>query len=317
MNTPQHNGRFGFTLVELLVVVAIIGVLSSMLLPGLARAREASRRAVCASNLRQLGMSLMMYAQEADGKYPNLQKSNTLQVKKACGCGRIGLGGTLSFRGEAMYPEYLTDARILVCPSDLDGRDLYHAGVWSASSVETSPGAEPSIDPRLIDDLSYTYMPWVLRAGWLQDEATLDCDAHFLARFQDAIAQAADSPGGAHDWKFKDEQDNVYDVFSLRQGVTRFLITDINSPWQGHVADASVPMMWDLISTLPQDFNHIPGGTNVLYMDGHVEFARYPQASPYPASRAWAMAFAHHRDGVAVVNEIVTGQAEGTHGAAR
>ena len=50
-----------FTLIELLVVVAIIGILASMLLPSLARAREVTKRAVCASNQKQVGIYLLNY----------------------------------------------------------------------------------------------------------------------------------------------------------------------------------------------------------------------------------------------------------------
>jgi len=78
-------------------------------------------------------------------------------------------------------------------------------------------------------------------------------------------------------------------IMRLREGVERFLITDINNPGGSAEAQSTIPVMWDrfVIRVNNADyttrFNHIPGGNNVLYMDGHVSFVRFPQ-SDFPLS---------------------------------
>src|SRR5882672_9772978 len=66
----QHRPKRGFTLIELLVVIAIIAILAALLLPALAKAKEAGRKANCLSNLHQMGIGLLMYADDSNGVIP-------------------------------------------------------------------------------------------------------------------------------------------------------------------------------------------------------------------------------------------------------
>ena len=58
------------------------------------------------------------------------------------------------------------------------------------------------------------------------------------------------------------------------------MVTDINNPSGGAQAQSVIAVMWDQVAEEASHFNHVPGGSNVLYMDGHVEFVRYPGEFP-------------------------------------
>ncbi|MEN6401596.1 MAG: DUF1559 domain-containing protein, partial [Armatimonadia bacterium] len=84
----------GFTLIELLVVIAIIAILAAILFPVFARAREKARQASCQSNLKQIGLAALMYAQDYDEKLAG-SRCGTGFDKWGNGPGRIWWQGLL------------------------------------------------------------------------------------------------------------------------------------------------------------------------------------------------------------------------------
>src|SRR5262252_1239896 len=65
-----RSKRSGFTLIELLVVIAIIAILAAILFPVFAQAREKARAISCLSNVKEIGLGMLMYVQDYDEKYP-------------------------------------------------------------------------------------------------------------------------------------------------------------------------------------------------------------------------------------------------------
>ena len=119
--TRTEVGRRAFTLIELLVVIAIIGILAAMLLPALNKAREKGKRACCASNLHQISIAMLAYADDNDGNFPTCYAASAVFPPSNCSAncaGMFGNGGATQFFQLIIKNHYVPSPAVFVCPSD-------------------------------------------------------------------------------------------------------------------------------------------------------------------------------------------------------
>lgn len=178
MRCSVDDKKQGFTLIELLVVIAIIAILAAILFPVFARARENARRASCMSNLKQIGMGIMMYVQDYDEHYP-MGWFGTSYIETQSGmpgayfttcnpssCTGSGVGHFITWM-DLIYP-YVRSVQVFQCPSSTDpafgtpagpGADYWLNGAYGNTTTDAT------MDSKGYDYAAYLYDTNI--TGWV------------------------------------------------------------------------------------------------------------------------------------------------------
>ncbi len=165
--------REGFTLIELLVVIAIIAILAAILFPVFARARENARRTSCLSNVKQLGLAVLQYAQDFDESYP--PQYIPISATTPSSDYPMGVWSTgYLYYPQILYP-YHKNIQIFVCPSSrVDTISTPYAAQYGIHYTLTHPTLPQKIATVASPATTYFLMDagiYAMHANWVKATA--------------------------------------------------------------------------------------------------------------------------------------------------
>jgi prepilin-type N-terminal cleavage/methylation domain-containing protein/prepilin-type processing-associated H-X9-DG protein len=303
--------RHGFTLVELVVVIAIVAVLLILILPAMSRAHKRPRGA-CQTNLKQLGMIFKLYAGENPAEiWPRIHGDEWFGTSQAANCVGGHADADYSPDMRAIFPDYCVDVSILICPQTKEANRYFFDEEEYLNIVQDDGTGLCQYTGQITDgDASYTYLGYAL--DMTEDaDGTIDSSVIGLPPGTPRNTQFAFTIAKIKQCGFGDknaDNDGPLDldlnlssfpggstagiagtstVRRLREGIERFILTDLDNPGNDEYAQSRFPVLWDNVSADSANaasYNHVPAGSNTLYMDGHVLFNKYP--GKFPANKS-------------------------------
>ena len=240
-NRTDQPGRKAFTLIELLVVIAIIAILAAMLLPALAKAKEKALRINCISNLRQVGLGVLSYANDASDYLPICGWPSGQNPWQTYSAARVTPGTMTLTRGYmSLGLTYRTktcpDPKVFYCPSNKRA-----AGeTWTYEYFSTAPNTWPSTPPTSGQEqirTGYNYYPQ------LREQVPLAGELVSRLTFSRVTLEY----GGQFDMVL-----SKLSAVDQNKSISTDLIHDVDSP--------------------PHRDGSTTAGVNALFADGHVVF---------------------------------------------
>jgi prepilin-type processing-associated H-X9-DG protein len=215
-----------------------------------------------------------MYANEWNGMFPPMARLTAIPCDPSA-----GYRPTFAPKGRAFYPEYLSDMNPFICPSAAKaGETPPWFLMCDPGTGQLVPTLNEAVNADRIDWFTYDYSGY----AYPPDAPTYED----VTMWFDSVGAGVQGPDGD---AFLDQDLELFGpigargtttMYRLREGIERFFITNINMPASSSLAQSDIAVFWDVPSMNVGEFNHVPGGCNVGYMDGHVEFLRYPGEFP-------------------------------------
>jgi len=253
MRRPRKKSH-AFTLIELLTVIAVIGLLAAMLLPALNSAREKGRRVACASNLHQIGLAIQLFSGDSHDEI-FISQGHTPRVYPFT---KNLYGGITNWAQTLIDMGYATP-KIFVCPDDRGKSDNRTAFGTLSYGI-------------CVADSRVDHSTWQNNDGWIAG-SRLTCP--YLTNTEVALVAEYYSTTIMPTLKFAGDPDWSYVTGPL-------------------TSDGPAGITPDSGSAHPPSSKHVAGATlkcNYLFMDGHVDWIETAQNKPemFPKLKPYAL----------------------------